>query len=82
MWNRLLPFRESLAAGCFPCFVQSTAIVIGNCPFIAGVLRHGMQYVEKGLKSYEAKVVETEARLVGKLPKNKASPLSLPLRIK
>ncbi len=31
------------------------------------LLRHGMAYVEKGLKSYEAKVVETEARLLRKL---------------
>jgi len=33
------------------------------------LLRHGMQYVEKGLKSYEARVVETEARLLRKLAK-------------
>ena len=33
------------------------------------LLRYGMQYVEKGLKSYEAKVVETEARLLRKLAK-------------
>ena len=41
-----------------------------------------MQYVEKGLKSYEAKLVETEARLLRKLAKNKASRLALQLRIK
>jgi transposase len=33
------------------------------------LLRHGMDYVEKGLKSYEAKVLETEARLLRKLAK-------------
>ena len=33
------------------------------------LLRYGMQYVEKGLRSYEAKVVETEARLLRKLAK-------------
>jgi transposase len=31
------------------------------------LLRHGMDYVEKGLKSYEAKVLETETRLLRKL---------------
>ena len=31
------------------------------------LMRHGMEYVEKGLKSYEAKVLETEARLLRKL---------------
>jgi transposase len=31
------------------------------------LLRHGMDYVEKGLKAYEAKVLETEARLLRKL---------------
>jgi len=33
------------------------------------LLRHGMQYVEKGLRDYEAKVLETEARLLRKLAK-------------
>jgi transposase len=33
------------------------------------LLRHGMEYVEKGLKSYEAKVLETETRLLTKLAK-------------
>lgn len=33
------------------------------------LLRYGMEYVEKGLKSYEAKVLETEARLLRKLAK-------------
>ena len=33
------------------------------------LLRHGMEYVEKGLKAYEAKVLETEARLLRKLAK-------------
>jgi transposase len=33
------------------------------------LLRHGMQYVEKGLKAYENKVLETEARLLRKLAK-------------
>jgi transposase len=33
------------------------------------LMRHGMEYVEKGLKSYEAKVLETEARLLRKLAK-------------
>jgi hypothetical protein len=33
------------------------------------LLRHGMAYVEKGLKAYEAKVLETEARLLRKLAK-------------
>lgn len=33
------------------------------------LLRHGMDYVEKGLKSYEAKVLETETRLLRKLAK-------------
>src|SRR6185437_2753408 len=31
------------------------------------LLRYGMDYVEKGLKTYEAKVFETEARLLRKL---------------
>lgn len=31
------------------------------------LLRHGMEYVEKGLKTYQAKVIETEARLLRKL---------------
>jgi hypothetical protein len=33
------------------------------------LLRYGMDYVEKGLKSYEAKVLETETRLLRKLAK-------------
>jgi transposase len=33
------------------------------------LLRHGMQYVEKGLKAYENRVLETEARLLRKLAK-------------
>jgi len=33
------------------------------------LLRYGMDYVEKGLKNYEAKVFETEARLLRKLAK-------------
>jgi transposase len=33
------------------------------------LLRHGMQYVEKGLKAYETRVLETEARLLRKLAK-------------
>jgi transposase len=33
------------------------------------LLRYGMEYVEKGLKSYEAKVLETETRLLRKLAK-------------
>jgi len=33
------------------------------------LLRYGVQYVEKGLKSYEAKVVEIGARLLRKLAK-------------
>jgi transposase len=33
------------------------------------LLRHGMQYVEKGLKAYETRVSETEARLPRKLAK-------------
>jgi transposase len=33
------------------------------------LLRYGMEYVEKGLKSYEARVLETEARLLRKLAK-------------
>ena len=33
------------------------------------LLRYGMEYVEKGLKDYEAKVLETEARLLRKLAK-------------
>jgi len=33
------------------------------------LLRYGMQYVEKGLKDYEAKVLITEARLLRKLAK-------------
>jgi len=33
------------------------------------LLRYGMDYVEKGLQAYEAKVVETEARLLRKLAK-------------
>ena len=33
------------------------------------LLRYGMEYVEKGLKAYEAKVLETEARLLRKLAK-------------
>lgn len=33
------------------------------------LLRHGLEYVEKGLKSYEAKVLETETRLLAKLAK-------------
>jgi hypothetical protein len=33
------------------------------------LLRHGMEYVEKGLKNYEAKVLETETRLLRKLAK-------------
>jgi hypothetical protein len=31
------------------------------------LLRHGIDYVEKGLKAYEAKVLETETRLLRKL---------------
>jgi transposase len=31
------------------------------------LLRYGIEYVEKGLKAYEAKVLETEARLLRKL---------------
>jgi hypothetical protein len=31
------------------------------------LLRYGMAYVEKGLKSYETKVLETETRLLRKL---------------
>jgi transposase len=31
------------------------------------LLRYGMEYVERGLKAYEAKVLETEARLLRKL---------------
>jgi hypothetical protein len=31
------------------------------------LLRYGMDYVEKGLKAYEAKVLETETRLLRKL---------------
>ena len=31
------------------------------------LLRHGMEYVEKGLKTYQAKVIETEARWLRKL---------------
>ena len=38
------------------------------------LLRYGMDYVEKGLKSYEAKVLATETRLLCKLAKNKARP--------
>jgi transposase len=34
------------------------------------LLRYGMDYVEKGLKAYEARVLETEARLLRKLAKN------------
>jgi len=33
------------------------------------LLRYGVQYVEKGLKSYEAKVVEIGPRLLRKLAK-------------
>jgi len=33
------------------------------------LLRHGMDYVENGLKAYETKVLETEARLLRKLAK-------------
>ena len=33
------------------------------------LLRHGAEYVEKGLKAYEAKVIDTEARLLRKLAK-------------
>jgi transposase len=33
------------------------------------LLRHGLEYVEKGLKNYEAKVLETQARLLRKLAK-------------
>ncbi len=33
------------------------------------LLRHGLEYVEKGLKHYEAKVLETEARVLHKLAK-------------
>jgi hypothetical protein len=33
------------------------------------LLRYGAEYVEKGLKSYEAKVLETETRLLRKLAK-------------
>jgi transposase len=33
------------------------------------LLRHGLEYVEKGLKAYEAKVWESEARLLRKLAK-------------
>jgi transposase len=33
------------------------------------LLRYGMDYVEKGLKNYEAKVLETETRLLRKLAK-------------
>ena len=31
------------------------------------LLRHGLEYVEQGLKDYEAKVLETETRLLRKL---------------
>ncbi len=34
------------------------------------LLRYGMDYVETGLKAYEAKVWESEARLLRKLAKN------------
>lgn len=33
------------------------------------LLRYGLEYVEKGLKNYEAKVLETEARVLRKLAK-------------
>ena len=33
------------------------------------LLRYGVEYVEKGLKAYEAKILETEARLLRKLAK-------------
>jgi transposase len=33
------------------------------------LLRHGIEYVEKGLKAYETKVLETETRLLRKLAK-------------
>ena len=33
------------------------------------LLRYGMDYVEKGLKAYEAKVLDTERRLLRKLAK-------------
>jgi transposase len=33
------------------------------------LLRYGLEYVEKGLKNYEAKVLQTEARLLRKLAK-------------
>src|SRR5207249_5074659 len=33
------------------------------------LLRYGMDYVEKGLKAYEAKVLESEQRLLRKLAK-------------
>ena len=33
------------------------------------LLRYGVGYVEKGLKAYEAKILETEARLLRKLAK-------------
>jgi transposase len=33
------------------------------------LLRYGLEYVEKGLKAYETKVLETEARLLRKLAK-------------
>ena len=33
------------------------------------LLRHGVEYVEKGLKNYEAKVLESETRLLAKLAK-------------
>jgi hypothetical protein len=33
------------------------------------LLRYGMEYVEEGLKHYQAKVLQTEARLLRKLAK-------------
>ena len=33
------------------------------------LLRYGMTYVEQGLKAYEARVLETETRLLQKLAK-------------
>ena len=44
-------------------------------------LRYGMDYVERGLKAYEAKVVETEARLSRKLARKQGFML-LPAAVK
>jgi len=40
------------------------------------LLRYGMEYVEKGLKSYESKVLETETRLLRKLAKKQGFTLT------